>query len=102
MPPRLPLQETIEEGLRLLNAPPASDPALPELIVSIGAPKLHSLGYVPARIIPHPEKRLYELLCRKYPERSVHSLYNSWIRRLTSFERAASCVNAQTSSKFAA
>ena len=99
---RLPLQETIEEGLRLLNAPPVLDPALSELIVSIGAPKLRSLGYVPARTIPNPEKRLYELLSRKYPERSVHSLYNSWVRRLTSFERAASCVNVQTSSEFAA
>ncbi len=99
---RLPIQETIEEGLRLLNAPPVSDHALPELIVSIGAPKLRSLGYVPVRTIPNPEKRLYELLSRKYPDRSVHSLYNSWIRRLTSFERAASCVTAQTSSEFAA
>ena len=96
MQPRLPLQEAIEAGLRALANPPGSEATLPELIVSIGAPRLRSLGYSLARTVPNPEKRLYEFLFRKHPEKSVHSLYNSWIRRLVSFERAASCVKMRT------
>ena len=64
------------------------------LLVLIGRPRLVDLGFdVPA---PPPgsapaEHRLYELLCHDNPD-SAHSRYNALIRRLVSFERAATCA----------
>lgn len=88
---QFPIQETINDGLNALNNP---NPELniPVLLVSIGAPKLRSLGYKIERSIAEPEKKLYLLLAQQYPKQSPHSLYNSWIRRLVSFERAVACA----------
>ncbi len=57
------------------------------LLVSIGAPRLSSLGLVVPQTIADPERRLYELLAREDPD-SAHSRYNAYVRRLVSFERA--------------
>ncbi|MBI4369417.1 MAG: hypothetical protein HY547_04235 [Elusimicrobia bacterium] len=88
---KLPLENVIQEGLRALKNPRARA-NIPALLVSIGAPRLRFLGYKPAHTIKNPEQKLYSLLARTNPGRSVHSLYNSWIRRLVSFERALSCA----------
>jgi hypothetical protein len=65
---------------------------IPSLLVQIGAPQLRWLGLnVPPRE-PMPEHRLYDLLSQYDPD-SAHSRYNSLIRLLVSFERAASCAN---------
>ncbi len=61
------------------------------LLVSIGAPRLHRLGYDLPSPLPNPERRLYELLSRS-DGASAHRRYNALIRRLVSFERAAETV----------
>lgn len=88
---KLPFAEIIEEGLKDLKSE-TPKPTLAALLVSIGAPKLRSLGYYPKHIIPEPEKKLYALAAQARPEGGAHSYYNSLIRRLSSFERAASCA----------
>ena len=65
------------------------------LLVSIGAPKLRSLGMqipdIPPTFATSPEHRLYDLLAADSAD-AAHSKYNALIRRLVSFERALSCV----------
>ena len=64
---------------------------IPSLLVSIGAPRLRRAGLqIPYNTFSDPEHRLYFLLARSY-EDGAHSKYNSYIRRLVSFERAAEC-----------
>ncbi|MGH2404305.1 MAG: hypothetical protein ACRDGN_07550 [bacterium] len=65
--------------------------SVPALLVSIGAPRLRTLGFVIENPIPSPEHRLYELLSESDPD-GAHSQYNALIRRLVSFERAAECA----------
>lgn len=62
------------------------------LLVSIGAPQLARAGIVVAQPLPDPEHRLYDLLSRTHGA-AAHSRYNSLIRRLVSFERAALCAH---------
>lgn len=64
---------------------------MPALLVSIGAPRLASLGLALPRLIPDPEHRLYRLLERDAPD-TAHSHYNALVRRLVSFERALACA----------
>jgi hypothetical protein len=65
---------------------------VPALLVLTGAPRLRTIGIsVPETSIRIPEHRLYELLSASN-EDTAYSLYNSLIRRLVSFERAAECV----------
>lgn len=64
---------------------------MPALLVSVGAPKLRSLGLEVARPLASPEIRLYQLLGRENSG-AAHGRYNSLVRRLTSFERAFSCA----------
>lgn len=61
------------------------------LVVSIGAPRLRTLGFVVERPFPGPEHRLYHLLASDNPD-SAHSRYNALVRRLVSFENAAACA----------
>ena len=66
--------------------------SVPALLVSIGAPRLRRLGLpIPEQTIPSPERRLYERLWQFDPD-GAHSRYNSLVRRLVSFERAAECA----------
>lgn len=85
----LPGAELIRTGLGDLRHGRESIEAL---LVLIGAPRLRRIGIdVPDRAVAHPEHRLYELLARSDSD-SAHSRYNSLIRRLVSFERAAECA----------
>jgi hypothetical protein len=61
------------------------------LLVSIGAPRLRALGFEIRSPFASPEHRLYERLAEDDPD-AAHSRYNALIRRLVSFERAASCA----------
>lgn len=88
MSERFPFQDVIQKGLEDLRQDVAS---LEALLVSVGAPRLRSLGFPVERAIPRPEHRLYEALCRGHGEERAHSAYNALIRRLISFERAAAC-----------
>jgi len=61
------------------------------LLVSIGAPRLASLGLTVPTPFEQPEHRLYALLARQQTDRA-HARYNALIRRLVSFERATACA----------
>jgi len=62
------------------------------LLVSIGAPRLRSVGIELSSSISSPEHKLYLLLARERGN-AAHSAYNALIRRLVSFERAAACAS---------
>jgi hypothetical protein len=88
----LPAGELIVTGLRDLHE---QRETIASLLVSIGAPKLRSLGLdVPEASSCYgstPEHRLYDLLASDDSD-SAHSRYNALIRKLVSFERALSCL----------
>lgn len=65
--------------------------SIPALLVSIGAPRLVSLGLAITAPWPDAEHRLYSLLAGEHAD-AAHSRYNALVRRLVSFERAATCV----------
>ncbi len=86
--PLLPRSDLIEVGLTDLEH---DVPSLPALLVEVGAPRLRRLGVaVPPARSAAPEHRLYALLAQTDPD-SAHSRYNTLIRRLVSYERAAAC-----------
>ena len=87
----LPASDLIETGLRDLHE---KRETIASLLVSIGAPKLRSLGLdIPDTLAfaSTPEHRLYDLLATDNAD-SAHSKYNALIRKLVSFERAIACV----------
>lgn len=66
------------------------------LLVAIGAPKLRRLGFeLPDHLPQEPEHRLYDLLSET-DEDSAHSRYNSLVKKLVSFERAAERIRSQS------
>lgn len=65
--------------------------SLESLLVSIAAPRLEMLGYAVPSPLPEPELRLSRLLDASYGD-AAHSRYNALLRRLVSFQRAASCA----------
>jgi hypothetical protein len=83
--PSLPGTELVEKGLFDLAE---GVETVESLLVSIGAPRLRSLGFDVRSPFSDPEERLYLLLARDDPE-GAHSRYNALVRRLVSFERAA-------------
>jgi hypothetical protein len=85
---RLPAEELIRAGLRDLEHGVESAEAL---LVSIGAPRLTRAGFPVRAPLPAPEQTLYRLLSVQYGD-AAHSRYNALIRRLVSFERAASAA----------
>lgn len=85
----LPGAELVEQGAADLDAGRESIEAL---LVSIGAPRLRSAGIKLSRPITSPEHKLYALLATEKGD-AAHSAYNALIRRLISFERAASCAS---------
>lgn len=85
----LPGADLIRRGVADLDAGVESTEAL---LVSIGAPRLRSVGIVLSSTIPDSEHKLYLRLARKKGD-AAHSAYNALIRRLVSFERAAACAN---------
>lgn len=84
----LPGADLIASGLADLSARRETVEAL---LVSIGAPRLQSLGYQPTSPFDSPEHKLYLRLAREKGN-AAHSAYNALIRRLVSFERAAQCA----------
>jgi hypothetical protein len=85
----LPGEDLIEAGLRDLQN---GRETVEALLVAIGSPRLKRLGFeLPDDLPGNPEHRLYDLLA-KTDEDSAHSRYNSLLRKLVSFERAAECV----------
>ena len=88
-PEALPGAELVERGTADLNAGRESIEAL---LVSIGAPRLRSLGIELSTPIASPEHKLYALLATEKGD-AAHSAYNALIRRLVSFERAAACAS---------
>lgn len=95
----LPGADLIEQGLAILAQPSGGEEQIPALVVSIGAPKLRSLGVEIKRTISAPEHRLYDLLALEHGD-AAHSLYNAIIRLLVSYERALACVNGPVQSIF--
>jgi len=85
----LPGAELIEKGLADLRGGNESAEAL---LVSIGAPRLRTVGVPVPAPIPSPEHKLYALLAEE-KDNGAHSAYNALIRRLVSFERAAACAS---------
>lgn len=85
----LPGADLVRRGVADLNTGRESAEAL---LVSIGAPRLRSLGIDLSAPIASPEHKLYRLLAREQGD-AAHSTYNALIRRLVSFERAAACAN---------
>ena len=83
-----PGEDLIEQGILDLTE---GRETIQALLVSIGAPRLRRLGLkIPISTHPSPEHRLYKMLMASNAD-AAHSQYNAWIRRLTSFERAAEC-----------
>jgi len=85
----LPGTALIRKGIADLDAGHASVEAL---LVSIGAPRLRSVGIELSGPIASPEHKLYSRLAGEKGD-AAHSAYNSLIRQLVSFERAAACVS---------
>lgn len=85
----LPGADLIARGLADLNA---RHETVEALLVSIGAPRLRSLGYELHSPFDSPEHRLYLRLAQE-KDNAAHSAYNALIRRLVSFERAAQCAS---------
>jgi len=85
----LPGNDLITSGIRDLQD---RRETIASLLVSIGAPKLRSLGLdIPGVYASNPEHRLYDLLAIENPD-SAHSKYNALVSKLVSFERALPCV----------
>jgi hypothetical protein len=85
----LPGADLVQRGVADLDAGYESAEAL---LVSIGSPRLRTVGIDLSAPIASPEHKLYELLAREEGD-AAHSTYNSLIRRLVSFERAAACAS---------
>jgi hypothetical protein len=85
----LPGAALVQRGVADLDAGYESAEAL---LVSIGAPRLRTVGIDLSAPITSPEHKLYELLVREKGD-AAHSAYNALIRRLVSFERAAACAS---------
>jgi hypothetical protein len=85
----LPGADLIEQGVDDLASGRESVEAL---LVSIGAPRLRTVGIPVPASISSPEHKLYRLLAEEKGN-AAHSAYNALIRRLVSFERAAACAN---------
>jgi hypothetical protein len=85
----LPGADLVQRGIADLGAGHESAEAL---LVSIGAPRLRSVGVALTAPIASPEHKLYLLLAAEKGD-GAHSAYNALIRRLVSFERAAACAS---------
>jgi hypothetical protein len=85
----LPGASLVQRGVADLDTGQESVEAL---LVSIGAPRLRSVGIALPSPIPSPEHKLYALLADEKGD-AAHSAYNALIRRLVSFERAAACAS---------
>jgi hypothetical protein len=94
----LPGAELIDKGLADLAR---NEETVESLLVSIGSPKLRSLGVSVGSIFENPEHRLYALLGREHGN-IAHGQYNALVRRLVSYERALACARPVDSSRLRA
>lgn len=85
----LPGADLVQRGVADLSSGVESEQAL---LVSIGAPRLRSVGVELSSPIPDAEHKLYLRLAQEKGN-AAHSAYNALIRRLVSFERAAACAS---------
>ena len=83
----LPGADLIEQGLIDLAGHVES---VASLLVSIGAPRLRTLGHDVPTPLDDAELRLYALLTKTHGD-GAHSQFNALVRRLVSYERAR-CV----------
>jgi hydroxymethylglutaryl-CoA reductase len=86
--PHLPGAELVEQGVRDLER---GVETVESLLVSIGAPRLRALGLAVAAPIDETELRLYRRLAAEHGA-AAHSRYNALVRRLVSYQRAATCA----------
>ncbi len=86
----LPGGELITKGLADLSR---GEETIEALLVSIGGPKLRSLGVEFESPFEDAEHRLYSLLVREHGD-NAHGQYNALVRRLVSYERALSCARS--------
>jgi hypothetical protein len=86
-PDALPGAELVERGLRDLDERAET---VESLLVSLGAPRLRTLGFVVPEPWADPELRLYRLLAERHGA-GAHARYNALLRRLVSFQRAGAC-----------
>jgi hypothetical protein len=84
----LPGAEIVEVGLEDLAQ---ERETVESLLVSMAAARLRDLGFSVAAPIADPEIRLYRLLSAQLGD-AAHARYNSLVRRLVSFQRAAACA----------
>ena len=84
----LPGADLIEKGLRDLER---GAETIESLLVSMSAPRLRVLGLAVAAPIADPELRLYRRLATQHGA-AAHSKYNSLVRRIVSYQRAAACA----------
>lgn len=84
----LPGNELIQKGLKDLSL---NKITIESLLISIGSPRLRRNGYIISGCVPHSEHQLYQLLKSQFKD-GAHSKYNSYIRKLISFERALECA----------
>jgi hypothetical protein len=62
------------------------------MLVAVASPRLIKLGLPLPDSLPHdPNLRLYALLCESHGD-AAYSQYNSRLRCVTSFARAAECI----------
>jgi hypothetical protein len=84
----LPGSELISKGLADLAR---GEETIESLLVSIGGPKLRSLGVNVTSPFADPERRLYTFLGSEHGD-NAHGQYNALVRRLVSYERALECA----------
>lgn len=84
----LPGGELIGKGLADLAR---NEETVESLLVSIGSPRLRSLGVTLGPVFDNPEHRLYALLGQEHGD-NAHGQYNALVRLLVSYERALACV----------
>jgi hypothetical protein len=92
VPPALPGADLVNAGLAQLAS---GEIGMEALLVSIGAPRLRTLGIDVPTPLSDPEHRLYLLLVEHHHD-AAHSRYNSLVRRLVSLERALACASSPT------
>lgn len=84
----LPGGDVIGKGLADLAR---NEETIESLLVSIGSPRLRSLGVFLGPTFDNPEHRLYALLGHEHGD-NAHGQYNALVRLLVSYERALACA----------
>ena len=84
----LPGADLVEKGLRDLER---GEETIASLLVSMSAPRLSGLGLAVTAPFPDAELRLYRHLAALHGA-AAHSKYNSLVRRIVSYQRAAACA----------